>query len=230
MHYYIDGYNLLFRSAWKITGTNLEKLRTQLIQELDTEVSLLPITVTIVFDAPLQNEDLRRSHFRSLEIIFTSQGQTADDFLISLFRELDAPKNATLVSSDRDLQKRAKLFSVKSQSIEDFLTWLRKRSYKKRIISEKPEIKPAPKQATKLAPKKNTQRQTTSKSSKEKKADWEEVQVTERKPAKPYKKFQTFPKDELPSLSDFHLWEQLFEARLSELNRDENKKDKNKIK
>lgn len=212
MHYYIDGYNLLFRSAWKIADANLEKMRSQLIQELDNEVSVLHINVTIVFDAPLQNEELRKGHFRSLEIIFTSRGETADDFLISTFQTLDTPKNALLVSSDRDLQKRAKLFSVRSQSVEEFLSWLRKRSFKKRIVSEKPIIKSPPKQVISQKP--------TSQPSKKKKKDSQEIETEKQTPSKLKKKLHTPTKNELPPLSDFHEWEELFKARLAALNDD----------
>lgn len=205
MHYYIDGYNLLFTSAWKVTGGNLEKMRAQLIEELDAEVALLPIQVTIVFDAPLQNEDLKRGHFRSLEIIFTSRGQTADDYLISLFQTLAAPKNAILVTSDRELQKRAKLFSVKSEFVDQFLIWLRKKSFKKKVkVSEKPAAKPvplpSPKQSVPLRKK----------------------ELEEKKQAR-QKKLQSVTQDELPALSDYDRWEELFAARLAELTCEEDK-------
>ena len=187
MHYYIDGYNLLFRSSWSMQSHNLEKMRMQLIEELDAEISLIHLQVTIVFDAPLQLDEMRKSHFRSLEIIFTSHGQTADDFLITTFQELDDPQNACLISSDRDLQKRAKGLGVQSQGIKEFLSWLRKRSFKKRIYK-----KPLP----------ASQQKPSSPPSLLKKR-----QVTDKKLAKSSSR----KKEELPDLMDIPRWEKLFE-------------------
>lgn len=142
MHYYIDGYNLLFRASWHSSKKTLEEQRQALIEMLDREVSLLHLNVTIVFDAPLQTEEWRRSHFRSLEIIFTSRGESADDFLIALFERHVAPKKACLVSSDKRLAAKVKGLGIRAESVEEFLAWLKKRARKKESL-------PAPKKAVK---------------------------------------------------------------------------------
>ncbi len=47
MHYLVDGYNLLFRF---LKANPLEKTRQAMIEELNTAVSELNLSVTLVFD------------------------------------------------------------------------------------------------------------------------------------------------------------------------------------
>ncbi len=192
MHYYIDGYNLLFRSAWQIEHKSLEELRHKLIVELDKEACLLHLQMTIVFDAPLQSDESKRGHFRSLEIIFTSFKETADDYLIHTFRQLTNPKKALLITSDRDLQHRAKCLGVQSKSVEEFLSMLRKKCHKKKF--EKPQ--PAP---IKMSGPKKEERK---------------LQVPKRAAISMLKrKKMSKEEQELPELTDLGRWEKLFKDR-----------------
>lgn len=147
MHYYIDGYNLLFRASWNSSKKTLEGQRQALIEMLDRYASLLHLNVTVVFDAPLQTEEWKRCHFRSLEIIFTSRGESADDFLITHFERLLEPKKTCLVSSDKRLAMKAKGFGIRAETVEEFLAWLKKRARKKELL-------PAPKKIVKEKEKK----------------------------------------------------------------------------
>jgi len=151
MHYYIDGYNLLFRTAWKSHSQSLEKGRSDLIHELDRKAKLCRLNITVIFDAPLQTEELKRGHFHSLEIIFTAYGQTADDYIISYFETKKSLHHATLVSSDKRLQHRVQALGAKTEPVEQFLSWLEKKSRKKRVYVK--EVKVAPKVASKTTPK-----------------------------------------------------------------------------
>ncbi|MDB6081195.1 MAG: hypothetical protein JWO53_467 [Chlamydiia bacterium] len=191
MHYYIDGYNLLFRSAWNRSSDNLEAMRQSLIEELDKDISLLHLVVTIVFDAPLQTEELRRGHFRSLEIIFTSKGQTADDFLIHSFEGMSTHATICLVSSDKRLQARARNLGVIGQSIEEFTTWLRKRVRKKQsgLKNEKQAL---------LKPQK-------------------EVKKLHKVVTEPVVNTVIDPNAPLPPLSDLLRWEKIFTERFKNL-------------
>ena len=131
MHYFIDGYNLLFRSAWRSFRGSLEKARSELIEELNCNAELLHLTITLVFDAPFLSEELQRGHFRALEIIYSSHGKSADETLIELLYNFHPPKDAVLVSSDKELRYRARALGVQVESVDGFLSSLRKRSRKK---------------------------------------------------------------------------------------------------
>ncbi len=129
MHYYIDGYNLLFKEAWARTASSLEEARKQLIMELDQLAAMLHIDVTVVFDAPFQSDDLKRGHYRSLEIIFTAKGQSADDYLVACVDAVG--KKAVVVTSDRGLRARIKGTGASVEGVHDFLVHLRKKSRNK---------------------------------------------------------------------------------------------------
>lgn len=129
MRYIVDGYNLLFKEAWARSASTLEQARKQLIDELDTLASTLHLDLTIVFDAPFQNDDLKRGHYRSLEIVFTAKGQTADDYIVSLADLVG--KKATVVTSDRGLSRRVKGAGASIESVHDFIVHLRKKSRNK---------------------------------------------------------------------------------------------------
>lgn len=136
MHYLVDGYNLLFKTAW---AGKLEEARRKLIEELDDHASRLHLHITLVFDAPLQSETLQRGHFRSLEIIFTARGETADDFIAnSLSRH---HHRTTVVTSDKNLARRVKGEGIFVESAHDFLQRLRKKSLKKSL---KTNVKQSP--------------------------------------------------------------------------------------
>jgi predicted RNA-binding protein with PIN domain len=70
MHYWIDGYNLLFHLP-KSRGSFEEKRRF-LISQINKYVKQLSLHATVVFDAsdPMQSADTR-SHYDSLELIYT---------------------------------------------------------------------------------------------------------------------------------------------------------------
>ncbi len=139
MHYYVDGYNLLFKEAWARSSSSLEEARKTLIKELDSLATQLNLSITVVFDAPFQTEDLKRGHYRSLEIIFTAYGQTADDYLVETLRHLG--KKVLVVTSDRGLRSRVKTMGAEVEGVHDFLVHLRKKSRNKLAKSgQKPLI------------------------------------------------------------------------------------------
>ncbi len=143
MHYLIDGYNLLFQMSW-LRESALQTARQKLLLELEGYASKLSIHISIVFDAPFQSDSLSRSHFKSLEIIFTSQGQTADQFLIDWLSHLQA-KNYTVITSDRSLAKNARMSGAKVENVATFLAMLKKRLLKKqKRLLEKVESTKAP--------------------------------------------------------------------------------------
>lgn len=119
MHYFIDGYNLLFHLSAE-TKT-LEEARKQIIDALiDTKFSL-----TLVFDG--KREDLpHRMHRGSLEIIYTSQGQSADAYILEELSCVKNPKVYTVITSDKKLAAICCQMGAYAQPIDFFLALLRK--------------------------------------------------------------------------------------------------------
>jgi len=147
MHYYIDGYNMLFRSNQSFK--ELQKEREFLLEELNQKASLLNLNISIIFDAAYQLGGRSRSHFDALEIIYTAHGETADQYLVEMTRYLANPRQIIVVTSDKILASHLRHNSIKIESIHYFNQWLN-RSYAKRLKTPKePKIIPVP-----LLPKK----------------------------------------------------------------------------
>jgi predicted RNA-binding protein with PIN domain len=132
MHYYIDGYNLLFRIL--DPGNNLKIQRQRLIKELAARVNLLELDATIVFDSHYQLEEEVGSHLKCLGIIFTAAGETADEFILKKIKESPKPSKHTVVTSDKKLAWLCQKRLAKTESVEAFTTMLDRR-YKNRLQS-----------------------------------------------------------------------------------------------
>lgn len=126
MHYFIDGYNLLFRSV-DVEKSPFQALRQSLVHTLDEHVSGLQIDVTVVFDSQFTPEESVRSHFRHLEIIYSHAGLTADDLIIRLLQRCQSPHLETIVTSDKDLALKARNLGAKVVGVSEFMHWLSKR-------------------------------------------------------------------------------------------------------
>lgn len=126
MHYYIDGYNLLFRS-FGIGEGDLQQQRKQLIQKLQYKIEYLSLDVTIVFDAHLQTGELSQFHLVDLKILFTPAGQNADEYILEALDHVALPQQETIVTSDRELAWRARRKGARTESVEAFVKWINKR-------------------------------------------------------------------------------------------------------
>ena len=182
--------------------TTLHDARRKLIEELDKFASKLSYPISIVFDAPLQTEDLSRSYYRSLEIIFTSRGLTADEYLIQTLSFQKNPRLITLVTSDKPLARKAKELKVQVISVKEFITRMRKKT-RKRVQIEKPSSRL--KAPTRVA--------------QEKKDDLiarmqEQAIITEKLEKEDTKK--KAHKKKLPPLSDIERWKEIFEHKFTD--------------
>lgn len=130
MHYYIDGYNLLFRLLRY--DSDLRKQREQIIQNLSVKIEFLGLDATLVFDSQYQEGESTRGHLKSLEIFFTSEGETADEFIIQELKNCKDPRKETVVTSDKKLAWRARRKAAQSESVEAFVEWLNIRCRNKR--------------------------------------------------------------------------------------------------
>lgn len=119
MHYFIDGYNLLFHSSFE--SKTLKEGRKQIIDSLmDTKFSL-----TLVFDG--KGADLPdRTHRGSLEIVYTLKGQSADAYILEALSLVKNPKVYTVVTSDKKLASVCCQMGAYAQPIDSFLALLKK--------------------------------------------------------------------------------------------------------
>lgn len=190
MHYLIDGYNLLFKTAWSYLHGDLEDARRRLMLELDSDARLLNLSITIVFDAPFQSDALSRGHFNSLEVIFTSKGQTADQYLVEWVQDFLPSKETCVITSDKTLTRHIRSLDVKVEPVPEFLAKLHKRKLNKERRKNSSPI-PIQKLEMKKAP----------------------VQMVTVPMSDPVIKKKGNTKEELPPLSDLDAWEALFTAR-----------------
>lgn len=131
MQYLVDAYNLLFRSGKK--KGSLEKERQSLIQQLNEVISQLHIHVTLVFDGAGERISLpTRGHFDAIEIIYTTKGQTADEYISDEIYHAKKPSQRTIVTNDRELAARCRNFRAKTMSLDEFLQLLLKKKKKKK--------------------------------------------------------------------------------------------------
>jgi uncharacterized protein len=131
MHYWIDGYNLLFR----ITKNYREMRQNErkLLTALNHSLILLNYNATIVFDGREKDppEALRRN-LDSLAIIYTPHHQTADDYILQAIADAAYPDQETVISSDLELLRKAKQRGADGQTIESFLSQLVRKKHKKK--------------------------------------------------------------------------------------------------
>src|SRR3989339_1253050 len=145
MHYWIDGYNLLFRLP-KSKGSFEEKRRI-LILQINEQVKNLSLSATIVFDAsdPSQNYDTR-SHYDSLEIIYTHPKKSADDSILEAVELSKQRSRHCVVSSDKGLLLKAKALGSEILSLSDFLLFLQKKQLKCTAALQSDEFRESPRE------------------------------------------------------------------------------------
>lgn len=142
--YFIDGYNLLFRVLQG--GENLQHERQQLIKELERKLSLLKLPAVIVFDSQYQPDEGSVTHLKWLEIIFTAQGETADEYILQRLKDTSNgsqahSKQPCVVTSDKKLAWLCRKRLAKVESVEEFMTLLNRRVKNKQ--REKAKASPA---------------------------------------------------------------------------------------
>lgn len=139
MHYIIDGYNLLFY-IFGSSSSDFKSQRESLIQALNAKIEFLGLDVSLVFDSHFSPGEGSRSHYKHLEIWFTPEKMTADDFIIQYLKHSRSPSKEVIVTNDRELSIRAKHLSAGIQSIDSFLNWLNKRHSNKKRTKSKPIV------------------------------------------------------------------------------------------
>ncbi|HSW87249.1 MAG TPA: NYN domain-containing protein [Rhabdochlamydiaceae bacterium] len=131
MHYFIDGYNLLFRLLGD--PRPLQKNRQKIIASINERIAELKLNVTLVFDGSRQGEsENTRGHFDVLEVIYTSKTSSADDYILKEIEFSSRPSQETVITSDMELARRCRSLGAKTQTIEGFLAWIAKKEKKTR--------------------------------------------------------------------------------------------------
>lgn len=129
MHYWIDGYNLLFHLT-KDYQTMRQNER-KILLALNQAISQFKYSATIVLDGREKDppEAVRRN-LDSLALIYTPHNQTADDYILEAIRASSHPEKETVISSDLELLRRAKQRGAHGQTIEQFLSKLLRKKKK----------------------------------------------------------------------------------------------------
>lgn len=148
MLYYIDGYNLMFRILR--VSDDLQAQREQIIHDLSIKIELLSIEAILVFDSQHQVGPGSCSHFKQLEIRFTEGGETADEYILKAVKRADNPQNITVITSDKKLAWLSRRRSAKTETVEEFITWLNKRYRNKLRHQKSPQNKAVEMQMAKL--------------------------------------------------------------------------------
>ncbi|SCA62952.1 Uncharacterized protein SCG7086_AG_00130 [Chlamydiales bacterium SCGC AG-110-P3] len=121
MHYYVDGYNLLFYLS-ENPGSTLEDQREQLLETINYNASLLNLSVTVVFDAGASPVTHRFTHC-NIEVAFADSSTNADQWIYEHVEHNKNPKIVTVVTNDRRLALDCKQLGAKVQSVA---AWMRK--------------------------------------------------------------------------------------------------------
>lgn len=145
MHYLIDGYNLMFRVEQ--AEEDLQVQRERLIRRLDEKFIKSHIKGIIIFDAHLQQGEGAIEYAKNLDIYYTAYSQTADEAILELLNGLKA-SGWIIVTSDKGLAQKVRRTGFTTETVEQFLSSLKKKGSKKaprREIYSAPIIPPKPK-------------------------------------------------------------------------------------
>jgi predicted RNA-binding protein with PIN domain len=128
VHYFIDGYNLLFYLFQD--EKPLKGQRDELIDILNEAAETLNLHLTVVFDAHYHPENYIRTHVSHLEIIYTDFGESADAYIIDAVSMASHPASITVVTHDRSLARSVKKEGAHTESTKAFFRSLHKRQTK----------------------------------------------------------------------------------------------------
>jgi predicted RNA-binding protein with PIN domain len=143
MHYYVDGYNLIFRVLK--AKDSLKSKRSTLITDLSNKIDLLKLHTTLVFDSQYQHTEATRHHHKNLEIYYTDEGETADDYIIKCLKanQYASKRQITVVTSDLHLAWRARRENALTMLIDEYLDWIARR-HRNKISEIRKELEAPP--------------------------------------------------------------------------------------
>ena len=104
-----------------------------MIRFLHHKFTFLHLQGILVFDAHLQPGSGSREHGKTIEVVYTSKMQTADEAILDKLQELK-PSQWTVVTSDKRLALKVRRAGFKTEEVDLFLAWLKKKRQKKRRL------------------------------------------------------------------------------------------------
>ena len=113
----VDGYNLA-RAVW--SGLEPEEERRRTVTVLEEVRARSGAPVTVVFDG--EDHTTAPPASRSIRVLFSATGQTADDVIAELVRSLPSTQQVVVVSSDREVADDARRQGAAVLGSRDFLT------------------------------------------------------------------------------------------------------------
>lgn len=118
----IDGYSLLHRDpeTKQIVARDLRRAREVLIEKVSRTATALADAVTIVFDGQ-QGSGTAPGGLQSIEIIYTTAGQTADDYIERCVQQAGHPDHWMVVTNDRRERETVMATGVHTMSCAVFL-------------------------------------------------------------------------------------------------------------
>jgi predicted RNA-binding protein with PIN domain len=116
----IDGYNLIRQSdsLSRLDGQNLEQGREALLERLAAYRKVRGHPITVVFDGwGGFNLSSTRTRHEGITVVFTAQGQTADEWIKQRAGEVPY---GVVVTSDREIQEHAERSGLATVSSHEF--------------------------------------------------------------------------------------------------------------
>ena len=117
----IDGYNLL-RAVQNLTEQSFNITDVQLCRIIGEYLYRIKKKGRIVFDGIGPKDKTAFNNLKNLEVVFSGSSHEADDIIEKLVLENTAPKNLTVVSSDRRVKAAAKKRKATAVDCVDFWT------------------------------------------------------------------------------------------------------------
>lgn len=129
MEYVIDGYNVLFAMYGEYAD------RENLVDFFVERSQSLSLDFTLVFDATHRIGPWHHTHKGGISVIYTDHSETADSYILEHVEVSKSRKQMTVVTSDKSLAKAVQWLGAKTQSAQQFMTWLGKKG--KRLSAPK---------------------------------------------------------------------------------------------
>ncbi len=106
----------------------MKEQERSLLQKLYLTMTQLNSPMTVVFDGrEVDPPEALRKNMKAMNIVYTPTRQTADDYILEMLEHAKNPAQETVISSDRDLLRKAKQKGARTQTIEEFLKTINKK-------------------------------------------------------------------------------------------------------
>ena len=122
MRYVIDGYNYLFRLLHK--NEEVRTIRDGLIAYLERMSDEAQLEISLIFDSKYQKGEHTRKKNDLFELVFTDEGESADEWILRELKRTSAPKLITVVTSDRRLAMHCRNYLSLTMECKDFQQFL----------------------------------------------------------------------------------------------------------